>query len=1093
MLSRCSFLFLLISFCYGMASAQQPAEEKLFRFPTVHDSRITFSYAGDLYTVATTGGVARRLTSDVGYEMFARYSPDGSRIAFTGQFDGNTEVYVMPSQGGVPVRTTYTATLGRDDISDRMGPNNIVMTWRDNQSVVYRSRKQSFNAFKGQLFVANMNGGLSEELPFSVGGFCSYSPDGKKMAMNRIFREFRTWKYYQGGMADDVWIYDLGTKQWQNITNNVFQDIQPMWSGDKIYYLSDRDRTMNLFVYDINTRQTRKLTNYSDYDIKFPSLGNKDIVFEKGGLLYLLNLQTEQVTAVNIQIENDQTWSRDKLIDASKFIEGWDLAPDGNRLLLVGRGDIFTVPAKSGITRNLTQSSNAHDRDAVWSPDAKWIAYISDISGEDEIYIRSQNGEGEARRLTTNGEVYKYHLMWSPDSKKIMWSDRQQRLQYIDIDSKNITQVESSNVGEYNNYDWSPDSKWICYVRPEWQTNNRVFLYNLASKISTPVTDSWYNSYEPTFTKDGKYLILISDRDYNPSFSNTEFQIAYQNMSKLYLVTLSKETPSPFAPENNEVKPEPKAKEENEAPATKSKSDKSAKEPATAAASTDVKIDLDGISSRLIALPVEPAQYLNIQSADGNIYYLRSKAGEEDASVTIFKFKEKKEESLGTFDMFQISADKKKMAVVKDKKYSIIDLPKGKIQTDGNTDLSGMKVMVNQKQEYQAIFNETWRQMRDFFYVPNMHGLNWQAIKDKYSPLVPYVNHRADLTYILGEMIGELSIGHAYVGGGDKPSPDRIMTGLLGAVITRDGSGYYKVSKILEGANWSSSLRSPLAEVGVNVKPGDYIIAINGAPTNTMNDFYAGLLNTAGKQVELTINNKAGTDGSRKAIVVPIADESALYYYNWVQKNIRYVDSVSNGKVGYLHIPNMGVDGLNEFIKHYYPQMNKKALIVDDRGNGGGFVSSLVAQRLSLDLIYYNMSRNQIGSPDPTHLQGPKVLLTNEYSASDGDIISYRFKKYKIGPVIGKRTWGGVVGIRGSLPIIDGGYLNRPEFAPYDSSGWLIEGYGVDPDIEVDQDPALEYAGIDQQLNKGLEVIMGLLKTEEKNVPAVPVGPDKTK
>lgn len=1093
MQQRFTFTILAFIFFISGSKAQEITEEKLFRFPTVHGNQVTFSYAGDLYTVAKAGGVARKLTSHAGYEMFARYSPDGSRIAFTGQFDGNTEVYVIPSQGGVPVRLTYTATLGRDDISDRMGPNNIVMTWKDNESIIYRSRKQSFNAFKGQLFQASVKGGLSEELPFSVGGFCSYSPDGKKIAMNRIFREFRTWKYYKGGMADDVWIYDTETRQWQNITNNVAQDIQPMWSGQKIYFLSDRDRTMNLFVFDLTTRQIRKLTNYTDYDIKFPSLGDKDIVFEKGGLLYLFNLQNEQVTPVPIQIENDQNWSRDELIDASKFIEGWDLSPDGNRLMLIARGDVFTVPATTGITRNLTQSSNAHDREAVWSPDAKWIAYISDISGEDEIYIRSQHGDGEPKRITTNGDVYKYRLVWSPDSRKILWSDRKQRLMYIDIESKNITEIESSNVGEYIYYDWSPDSKWICYVRPEWQTNNRVFLYSLSAKSSTPVTDSWYNSYEPTFTKDGKYLVLISDRDYNPSFSNVEFQIAYQNMSKLYLVTLSKETPSPFAPENLEVKPEQKPKEESEPEAGKSKQSKPGKEPASSPAAADVKIDLDGISSRLIALPVEPAQYFNIQSADGNIYYMRSSANSEESSINMFKLKDKKEEVLGNFEMYQISADKKKMVVVKNKKYSIIDLPKGKIQSETSVDLSGMKMMVYRKQEYQAIFNESWRQMRDFFYVSNMHGLDWNAIKEKYSPLVPYVNHRADLNYILGEMIGELSVGHAYVGGGDRPAPERIMTGLLGATVERDASGYYKITRILAGANWSKELRSPLQEVGVNVKPGDFIMAINGVPTNTMNDLYAGLVNTAGKQVEMTFNSKAGMEGSRKVLIVPIADESALYYYNWVQRNIRYVDSISNGKVGYLHIPNMGVDGLNEFIKHYYPQLNKKALIVDDRGNGGGFVSSLVAQRLSLDLVYYNMSRNQIGSPDPTTLLGPKVLLTNEYSASDGDIISYRFKKYKIGPVIGKRTWGGVVGIRGSLPMMDGGFLNRPEFAPYDSTGWLIEGYGVDPDIEVDQDPALEFAGVDQQLNKGLEVIMELLKNEEKNVPTVPAGPDKTK
>ncbi|MBA3647021.1 MAG: PD40 domain-containing protein [Chitinophagales bacterium] len=1082
-------------------NAQVPSEARLLRFPAVHDNRIVFSYAGDLYQVSKSGGVARKLTSDVGFEMFPRFSPDGSDIAFTGQFEGNTEVFVIPSNGGIPLRLTYTATLGRDDISDRMGPNNIVMTWKDNNHIIYRSRKQSFNDFQGQLYSVNIKGGLSQELPFSLAGWCSYSPDGKQLAMNRVFREFRTWKYYRGGMADDIWIFDLSSKQWQNITNNDAQDIEPMWSGNKIYYLSDRDRTMNLFVFDVTNKQTRKVTNYTDFDIKFPSLGDKNIVFEKGGYLYNLNLDNEEINQVHIQMDNDyEQWSHPEMIDASKFIEGWDLAPDAKRLSFVARGDVFTVPAESGITRNLTQSNSSHDRDAVWSPDRKWIAYTSDASGEDEIYLRHQDGSGDEVRITTNGDNYKYHLTWSPDSKKILWSDRKQTLQYVTVDSKQITQVDHSGIGEFNNYDWSPDSKWICYVHPEWQTQNRIFLYNLVTKVSTPVTDNWYNSYEPSFTKDGKYLMLISDREFNPTFSNTEFQISYQNMSKVYLITLLKETPSPFAPENDEV--------ENQEPATIERSDvspnKNASKPKTDKSKTaksehtsvshDIKVDLDGIMNRIISLPIEPAQYNNIQNSGDNIYYLRSKAGEDGTTLLVFKIKDKKEETLGPIDNFQISADGKKMAIEKSRNYSVIDLPQSKITTDKNVDLSNLKIWANHHSEYAEIFNESWRQMRDFFYNPTMNGVDWNSMKIKYGALIPYVNHRADLTYVIGEMIAELSIGHAYVGGGDKPEVKKIPMGLLGAKLMKDSvSGYFKIIKILQGGNWSSDLRSPLTEVGVNAKPGDYIIAVNGAPANQMNDIYVSLINQANKQVEITLNSKPVIQGSRKVIVTPVADEKNLYYFNWVEHNIHYVDSVSHGKVGYLHIPNMGVEGLNEFMRHYYPQLNKKALIVDDRGNGGGFVSSLVAQRLALSLVYFNMARNQMGGTDPQMILGPKALLVNEYSASDGDIIAYRFKALKIGPVIGKRTWGGVTGIRGTLPIVDGGFLNRPEFGPYDSTGFLIEGHGVDPDISVDQDPALEYLGIDQQLDKGIQVVMDMLKSHEQTVPDIPKFPDKSK
>lgn len=1086
-------LLLIFQQTYFVAYSQQP-EAKLMRFPTVHDNSVVFSYAGDLYQVSKSGGVARKLTNDVGYEMFSRFSPDGKNIAFTGQYDGNTEVFLIPAAGGIPQRLTYTATLGRDAISDRMGPNNIVMTWKDNEHIVYRSRKQSFNDFKGQLFLADLHGGLSEELPFSVAGFCSYSPDGKKMALNRVFREFRTWKYYQGGMADDVWIYDIASKQWTNITNNDAQDMQPMWAGNTIYYLSDRDRTMNLFAYDVNTKQTRKVTNFTDYDIKFPSLGDKDIVFEKGGLLYYLNLQNEQVTQIKVQIENDDIWSRPEIIHASDFIEGWDAAPDASRLTITGRGDVFSVPAKSGITRNLTNSNNAHDREAVWSPDGNSIAYISDLSGEDEIYMKPQKGDGDAVRVTTTGNNYKYHLRWSPDSKKILFSDRQQTLQYVEVSSKQITTIEHSEAGEYTFYDWSPDSKWICYVRPEWQTQNRVFIYSLTTKASTAVTDNWYNSYEPVFSRDGKYLLLNSDRDFNPTFSNVEFQIAYTNLTKIYLIPLSKETASPFAPENNEVKIDAAAKPEASSASSKNKKDKKPTPPAEENATTvDVKIDLDGIMNRLVALPIEPSQYFNIDYVDGNIYYQAQKTGENNSTLTVYKLKDKKEQALGRVDGYQISRDGKKMVVVNHGTYSVIDLPSSKFETNENVDLSNMDVWVDKHVEWVEIYNECWRQMRDFFYAPNMHGLDWNAVKQKYGVLVPYVNHRADLTYLIGEMIGELSIGHSYVGGGDEPKPERIDMGLLGASLVKDPSGYYKITTILEGANWNAALRSPLTEIGVNVKAGDFIIAVNGTQTNTMNDIYESLVNTAGNQVELTVNSTATTAGARKVIVVPLRDEKSLYYYNWVEHNIHYVDSVSNGKIGYLHIPNMGVEGLNEFIKHFYPQLNKKAIIIDDRGNGGGFVSGLIAQRLAAKLVYYNMARNQTGGTDPQMMMGPKCLLTDQYSASDGDIIAYRFKKYGIGPVIGHRTWGGVVGIRGTLPIVDGGYLDRPEFAPYTEDGWVIEGHGVDPDIVVDGDPALQYVGVDQQLNKAIEVMTEALKTGEKNVPPVPPFKDKSK
>ncbi len=1077
------FYALLIFMLATSAFAQ--TESRLFRFPTMYANQVVFTYAGDLYSVSKAGGIARKLTNDVGYEMFAKFSPDGKTIAFTGQYDGNTEVFTMPAEGGIPKRLTYTATLGRDDISDRMGPNNIVMTWKDNQSIVYRSRKKTFNDFKGQLFVASVNGGLSEELPFPVGGFCSYSPDKKQLAYNRVFREFRTWKYYKGGMADDIWIYDFATKKTINITNNNAQDIIPMWKDDVIYYLSDRDRTMNLFSYNTKSKETKKLTQFTDFDIKFPSLADNAIVFEKGGYIYYYDIASSKVEKISITIADDMLSGRNELKDASKNINTTSVSPDGKRVVFGARGDLYSVPAKSGITKNLTQSSGVHDRNAEWSPNGKYIAYISDKTGEDEIYIMAQDGTEKPIQLTQNSDTYKFWLTWSPDSKKIMWNDKKLRLQYLDVDTKKVTLVDQSADWEFTEFSWSPDSKWIAYARPDKSAETKIYLYELANQQKNAVTDGWYEASSPSFSSDGKYLLFISSRDFNPIYSWTEWNHAYVDMNKVYMITLAKSTPSPFAPENDNVK------------ITSGEDSNSKKEEKKAESkSTDLTVDMDGIKERVIALPIEAANYWNVNSVGDNVYYNRKKQGDDGSSLMMFDLKSKKESEIGNDIGYDISADKQKMLVSLRGRYAVIDLPKSKIDVKDYISLSNMKVWVNLKEEWTQIFNESWRQMRDFFYAPNMHGVDWKAIHDKYFPLLAYVNHRADLTYIIGEMIGELNVGHAYVGGGDKPTVKRIKTGLLGAQLTKDASGYYQIKKILKGENWMKSSRSPLTEIGVNVSEGDFIIAVNGKSCKEMNDIYESLLNTADQQVELTVNKSASESGSHKVIVLPIADEADLYYYNWVQDNIDKVNKATGGKVGYIHIPDMGVEGLNEFVKHFYPQLSKKGLIIDDRGNGGGNVSPMIIERLNRELGLMKMSRNTSQTAGRLQMElGPKVCLIDHYSASDGDLFPYQFKKLGVGKLIGVRTWGGVVGIRGSLPFIDGGTMTKPEFAHYDTEGknWIIEGHGVDPDIEVDNDPALEYEGTDQQLNKAIEVILEEMKNYPSELAPIPPFPDKTK
>jgi tricorn protease len=1093
-------LLVLVTFLLALAGLSfGPQEARVLRFPAVSSDQVVFSYAGDLYTAPLAGGVARKITSFYeGYEAFARFSPDGKSIAFTGEYDGNREVYLIPAEGGSPKRLTYTPSLGRDDISDRMGPNNLVMGWtHDGRRIVFRSRMAEWNDFNGQLYLAGKDGGTPERIPLPRGGFCSFSPDDTKLAYNRIFREFRTWKRYRGGMADDIWIYDLASKTVENVTNNPALDIIPMWSGDRIYFLSDRDenKRMNLYVYDPASKETRKLTDFTEFDIKFPSLGPKHIVFENGGYLYTFDLAAEKTVRVPIVIADDMVSGRGKVVKVDGRVTNYEIGPDGQRALFGARGDVFTVPVKHGNTRNLTATPGLHERASKWSPDGRTIAFISDRSGTEEIWLMNQDGSGAPQQLTTGGDTYKYEIRWSPDGTKILWNDKMLRLSFVDVATKGVTVAATAEAGEIVQFGWSPDSRWLAYGKPETEGVNRVYLYSLDAKKTFAVTDAWYNSGDPSFSRDGKYLFFVSDRDFSPVYSSTEWNHAYLAMSRIYFVTLSKDTKSPFEPKSDEVAVKADKAAPPAAPGKAAKDDKKPAEKKEAEGVPAVKVDPDGLMDRIIALPIETANYGGINAVGDAVYYGKQKDLERGASLMLYDLAEFKEKDLGKFGGYEISADGKKMLVAKDGAYGIVDLPKAPVTLETKLDLSGMETTLDLRQEWDQIYEECGRQMRQFFYAPNMHGVDWEALRLRYKQLAAAVNHRADLTYVIGELIGELSAGHTYVGGGELPAPRKIKVGMLGAKFERDAkTGFTRIVKILKGQNWDRALRSPLTEVGVNVREGEYLLAINGRPLDKTADMYEALYNTVGRQVTLKVAAAPDGKGGREVVVVPIETENALYYHDWVEGNIAKVSQATGGKVGYIHIPNMGVDGLNEFVKHFYPQLRKKALIIDVRGNGGGNVSSMVIDRLVREMVMVDMARNTVAAPDPgAAFLGPKVCLADEFSASDGDIFPYRFKTLKLGKVIGKRTWGGVVGIRGTLPLLDGGSLNKPEFAPFspDGKGWVIEGIGVEPDIVVDNDPAREYAGVDDQLNKGIEVILEELKTKGRDLPPIPPYPIK--
>ena len=1040
----------------GTSVSAQQQEARLLRFPSTNGEEVVFTYGGDLYKASIDGGQATRLTSHVGYEMFPRFSPDGKTIAFTGQYDGNTEVYTIPTTGGKPQRMTYTSTNSRDDIGDRMGPNNMVITWtNDGSGIIYRNRIGT--SFVGKLWNISKDGGMPQQIPLPEGGFCSYSPNGEQLAYNKVMREFRTWKYYKGGMADDIWVYNPKEERVDNITNNVSQDIIPMWIDNEIYYISDRDMIMNLFVYNTETQKTEKVTNFTDYDIKFPSTNGKIIVFEQAGYLYKFDPKSRTYSKINITLNGENPYARTERKNVDGYITAASLSPDGKRLALTARGEVFNVPATSGVTRNITRTSGAHERGAKFSPDGKYIAYISDRTGETEIWLQGE--DAEPIQLTKDNDTYIRQLQWSPDSKKVLYTDRKNRIVEVDVKSKNKRTVTTDPNGEFYGVNYSPDSKWITFTRDGQNAMSVIYVHELETGKEYPVTEKWYNSGSPTFSTDGKYLIFTSARDFDPTYGQLEWNHTYNRMNGVYMALLAKDTPSPLLPTDGQVDT-PKQEKDGK-----------------------VVIDPEGLPGRLIKLPLRAGYYGNFYSDGKKIWY------SSNGGVKAFDLANQREESVADGASYNVTPGSNKALFARGDDFYVSDFPTTRANLNNRVNIYDMVAFVNYKEEWAQIYDEVWRAFRDGFYLENMHGLDWKAIKEKYAVLVPHAQTRLDLNYVIGEMIGEVGCGHAYVNPGEVPYVHRIPMGLLGAELSKDESGYYRIDKIIPGAVYSQALRSPLAEPGVEVSQGDYIIAIDGVPTNSVDNIYELLIGKAGILTELTINSSAKEKGAHKIVIRPIQDEQPLYHYNWIQSNIKRVEEATGGKVGYIYIPDMSEEGLNEFARYFYPQLDKEALIIDDRSNGGGNVSPMIIERLlrrPYRMTMYRGSEMNGTIPDATHY-GPKVLLIDKYSCSDGDLFPWSYKANNIGTVIGTRSWGGIVGISGSLPYIDGSDIRVPFFTNYDAKTgeWIIENHGVDPHIVIDNDPIKLQKGYDEQLEKAIEVIMEQLK-ERKPLPKTP-------
>ncbi len=1095
---------LAIVLSLGLSSVAA-AQTKLLRFPDIHGDKVVFTYGGDLWLAPVTGGTATRLTAHPGIELFAKFSPDGKSIAFTGQYDGDEQVYVVPVTGGVPKQLTFYPARG--PLTERWGYDNQVYGWTpDGKRVLFRSLRDGWTLVENHLYTVSAEGGSAVQLPMPTAGAGAFSPDGKQMVYSPLFRDFRSEKRYGGGQANRLWIFDLAGKTAKPISEGPRAERDPMWLEKTIYYNTDKTGTFNLWTYDIASGQRRQVTQGTTWDLRWPSLGDGGrIVYELGGELQVLDTKTGQSTPISITVPTDAVASRPSHISAADAIEWFSVSPKGERALFVGRGDVFTAPIEKGPTRNLTNSSGAHDRDARWSPDGKEIAYISDQTGEEEVWVIPQDGTGKATQLTTGGKARRSNPVWSPDGKRIAFGDKDGKLYVLGRTDKKVIEVADDPRGTIGDYVWSPRGNYLAFSMRALDNELSVYIWSAGDGKVRRVTGQPFAEYNPAWDPKGDYLYFLSDREYQPLLSNVEFNFAENRTTGIFALALRKDVKDPFPPQSDEVKPDSVVADSasKAPPKEKEKKPKAAKD-STAAKTDSLKIDFDGIETRVARVPLEADNIGGLTATKdyllylvfGGFYYGRD--NDRKTALKVYTLAERKDTTIATdVNGYELSQDGKKVLLSSAKTYQLLDATPTGGGSKKTVSTAGLAVDRVPAQEWAQIFDEVWRRYRDYFYVKNMHGYDWEGLRNRYRPLLQYVAHRSDLNYVISEMIAELSVQHAYVSGGDWERPARPRVALPGARFAVDSAtGLYRIAKIFGGQNEEQNYRSPLTGIGVNAAVGDYVLKIDGEPLTAQTDPYQLLRNKADRPVTLTLSRAAKGDSGRQVTFEPVSDESDLMYLEMVQQNRKRVDDATGGRVAYIHVPDMGEDGIREFIKWYYPQIHRQGLIIDDRDNGGGNVSQMLIERLRRTLLSLDFSRTDDAAstyPDAVFV-GPKVGLVNENSASDGDIFAAMFKQAKIGPLIGKRSWGGVVGISGHGPLIDGGTVFVPEFATASTTGeWIIEGYGVDPDIEVENDPASILAGRDPQLERAIAEIQKALQANPGTLPGKPADRVKTK
>jgi tricorn protease len=1086
---------LLLAFlCIPLLAVAATAQSKplMMRNPTLSQTQVAFSYAGDLWIVGRDGGEATRLTNSPGTEDSPIFSPDGRLIAFTGEYDGNVDVYIVASTGGVPRRLTYHP--GRD----------IVVGWTPNgKEVVFESGRDSASPRYSRLYTMAVDGVFPTALPLPMGYEGAYSPDGTRLAYVPLPHGFDAWKRYRGGMATPIWIANLADSKIEKIPRTDSNDFNPMWAGNKIYFLSDRNGAVTLFAYDLGSKKVDQLIRNDGLDIKSAGLGPNGIVYEQFGSLNLYDFKSGTSRKLNVTVNADMLSVRPHYEKVGQRINNAAISPTGARAVFEARGEIITVPAEKGDARNLTSTTAVMERSPSWSPDGKWIAYFSDESGEYALHLRSQNGMGDVKKINLGKGAFYYAPTWSPDSKKIAYTDNHLNLWYVDVEKATPVKVTTSTRGRGFSQSWSPDSRWIAYVAPVRSWYGAAFIYSVEDGKSTQITDGMSDVAHTAFDKSGKYLYFTASTDIGPAvfgFDMTSYP--HRPTRSVYAAVLRKDLPSPLAPESDEEKVQEEKPAEHSIASANSAGQTGEKKPDTPQAAgvrgdakkeaEPVRIDFDRINQRIVALPI-PARNIValIPGKTGTLYVAEiappAAPTPGPPGVTLNKFdmeKRKLDKVLDNLAGFTVSANGEKALYRQGPNWFIASTatlgqptPPGAPGGPNTLKVAEMETYVDPKAEWQQMYHEAFRIERDFFYDPNYHGLNLDATAKKYEPYLQSLTHRADLNYLFEEMFGDLTVGHLYVGGGDLPNPNRVAGGLLGCDYSIE-NGHYRFAKIFDGENWNPQLRAPLTQPGVNVQEGDYLLAVGGRNVTSRDNVYSFFEETANKQVVIRVGPNADGSGARDVTVVPVGSENGLRNLAWVEGNRRKVEKLSNGKLAYVWLPDTAAGGYTNFNRYYFSQLDRDGAVIDERFNGGGQAADYVIDYLRKPLNSYWVLRDGEDYRQPFGtMPGPKVMIVNEYAGSGGDYMPWMFRRAQIGPLIGKRTWGGLVGIGGTPSLMDGGGITAPNFAFYSPEGkWEIENHGVAPDIEVELDPAAWRQGYDPQLEKAVEVLLEDLK-----------------